>query len=142
MSCSSLKEPEDVFRRNLMRHTMKKMFSVLALTAVAVAVAVPALAQNPQVSDSINNVRDNLKTVPQLINFAAYIIGFALCVAGISKLKAHVDNPGQTPIKDGLGRLAAGALFISIPFLLDMMRNTQGVSKGTATYNSVAVLAP
>lgn len=121
---------------------MKKLLGILAITAVAIAMTSPALAATTQVSDSINNVRDNLTTVPILINFAAYIIGFALCVAGVAKLKAHVDNPGQTPIKDGLGRLAAGAMFISIPFLLDIVRNTQKVTAGQAQYAKVAALAP
>jgi hypothetical protein len=119
---------------------MKKMYGVLAITAVALTLASPAFAQ--QISDSIDNVRNNLTTVPILINFAAYIIGFALCVAGIAKLKAHVDNPGQTPIKDGLGRLAAGAMFISVPFLLDILRNTQKVTGGSAAYAKVSALAP
>jgi len=120
---------------------MKKLFSFFALVALTLVAAAPAFAATGQLSDSIDNVRDNLTTVPVLINFAAYIVGFALAVAGVGKLKAHVDNPGQTPIKDGLGRLGAGALFISIPFLLDLVRNTQGVTTGTATYAKVNSLA-
>lgn len=121
---------------------MKKILGFLSLAALTVLMTSPAFASTQQVSDTVNNVRDNLTTVPILINFAAYIIGFALTVAGVAKLKAHVDNPGQTAIKDGLGRLAAGALFISIPFVLDIIRNTQKVQTGTASYAKVNVLAP
>ena len=120
---------------------MKKLFSFFALVALTLVAAAPAFAST-QLSDSVDNVRDNLSTVPILINYAAYIVGFALAVAGVGKLKAHVDNPGQNPIKDGLGRLGAGAMFISIPFLLDIVRNTQKVSGGNATYAKVTALAP
>lgn len=119
---------------------MKKLFSFFALVALTLVAASPAFATT-QLSDSVNNVRENLTTVPVLINFAAYIVGFALAVAGVGKLKAHVDNPGQNPIKDGLGRLGAGAMFISVPFLLDIVRNTQKVTGGTATYAKVSSLA-
>lgn len=121
---------------------MKKLSGILTLAAIAVLVASPAFATSSnQLSDSVDNVRNNLSTVPIIINFAAYIIGFALAVAGVGKLKAHVDNPGNTPIKDGLGRVGAAALFISIPFLLDMVRATQNIGSGAASYISVSALS-
>ncbi len=39
-----------------------------------------------------------------MIQTVAYVGGIGLGVAGIFKLKSHVDNPGQTPMKDGLIR--------------------------------------
>lgn len=119
---------------------MKKILGSVAVAAAVTLIASPAFASG-QLSNSIDNVRDNLTTVPIIINYASYIIGVALGVAGVSKLKAHVDNPGQTPIKDGLGRLGASGLFISLPFLLDMIRNTQSVGTGAATYNTLGVLS-
>lgn len=130
---------------------MKKLLGSVALVAAMALLATPAFASSGtigsgtgsgQMSDSINNVRDNMSTLPILINYASYIIGVALGVAGVSKLKAHVDNPGQTPIKDGLGRLAAAGLFISLPFLLDMIRNTQAVGGGSASYTTLSSLTP
>lgn len=124
---------------------MKKLLSSVALIAAVTVIATPAFASGTgtgQMSDSIDNIRNNMSTLPILINYASYIIGVALGVAGVSKLKAHVDNPGQTPIKDGLGRLAAAGLFISLPFLLDMIRNTQAVGGGSASYTSLSSLTP
>lgn len=127
---------------------MKKLLGSVALVAGMTILATPALATvgsgtgTGQMSDSIDNIRDNMSSLPVLINYASYIIGVALGVAGVSKLKAHVDNPGQTPIKDGLGRLAAAGLFISLPFLLDMIRNTQAVGGGSASYTTLSSLTP
>lgn len=122
---------------------MKKLLGSIAVVAAVALVASPAFAAaGGQLSDSLVNTRENLISLPIFINYASYIIGTALGVAGVSKLKAHVDNPGQTPIKDGLGRIGAAGLFISLPFLLDMIRSTQSVGTGAGTYQSIAALAP
>lgn len=112
---------------------MKKLLGIAAVAVVAVMVADPALAgtTNGQLSDMLSNTQKNIAGVPNFINWVSYIIGVALGVAGVSKLKAHVDNPGQTSIKDGLGRLAASGLFISLPFMLKMIRDTQAVGDDT-----------
>lgn len=122
---------------------MKKLLGSIAVVAAVALVASPAFAAaGGQLSDSLVNTRENLISLPIFINYASYIIGTALGVAGVSKLKAHVDNPGQTPIKDGLGRIGAAGLFISLPFLLDMIRSTQSVGTGTGAYQSIGALAP
>ena len=121
---------------------MKKLLGSVAVVAAVALVASPAFAAGGQLSDSLVNTRENLVSLPVFINYASYIIGTALGVAGVSKLKAHVDNPGQTPIKDGLGRIGAAGLFISLPFLLDMIRSTQAVGAGAGGYQSIAALAP
>ena len=123
---------------------MKKLLGSIVVVAAVALVASPAFAAagGGQLSDSLVNTRENLISLPIFINYASYIIGTALGVAGVSKLKAHVDNPGQTPIKDGLGRIGAAGLFISLPFLLDMIRSTQKVGSGAGTYQSIAALAP
>lgn len=110
---------------------MKKLMLTAAVAALVVTVSAPAFAQ--QMSDMLMNTQRNLGSIPNFINWVAYIIGVALGVAGVSKLKAHVDNPGQTSVKDGLGRLAASGLFISLPFMLDMIRSTQAVGSNVGT---------
>lgn len=111
---------------------MKKFMLTAAVAALVVTVSAPAFAQG-QMSDMLMNTQKNLGSIPNFINWVAYIIGVALGVAGVSKLKAHVDNPGQTSVKDGLGRLAASGLFISLPFMLDMIRSTQAVGNNAGT---------
>lgn len=114
---------------------MKKLLGIAAVAVVAVMAADPAFATGTggQLSDMLTNTQKNIAGVPSFINWVSYIIGVALGVAGVSKLKAHVDNPGQNSIKDGLGRLAASGLFISLPFMLDMIRSTQAVGSEQGT---------
>lgn len=116
----------------IVRVIMKKLLGIAAVAAIAVLVADPALADEKQLSDMLLNTQRNLGSVPNFINWVSYIIGVALGVAGVSKLKQHVDNPGQTSIKDGLGRLAASGLFISLPFVLQTIRNTQDTAQSSA----------
>lgn len=117
---------------------MKKLLGIAAVAIVAVMVADPAFAQSAgggsgtQMKDMLSSTQSNLAGLPSFINWISYIIGVALGVAGVSKLKAHVDNPGQTSIKDGLGRLAASGLFISLPFVLEVIRNTQNMGEDQA----------
>ena len=70
-------------------------------------------------------------TLPNLISMLAYIGGAGLAVAGIFKLKQHVDNPGQAPMKDGLIRLGAGGGLLALPAVLTAMKTTVG----TATFS-------
>jgi hypothetical protein len=118
---------------------MKKWYLSAAVAAVTLTLAAtPALAQ--QLSDSINNISDNITTIPILLNYAAYIIGVALVIAGLAKLKAHIDNPGQTSIKDGLGRVVAGILFLSLPFLISLARDSMAVTGGTASFQAITAI--
>lgn len=119
----------------IVRVTMKKLLGIAAVAVVAVMVADPAFATpggGTQMKDMLSGTQANLAGVPSFINWVSYIIGVALGVAGVSKLKAHVDNPGQNSIKDGLGRLAASGMFISLPFVLEVIRNTQNVGTDQA----------
>lgn len=59
-----------------------------------------------------------------LISTVCWIGGAGLGVAGIFKLKQHVDNPGQTPMKDGLVRLGAGGGLLGFPFIQQAMQGS------------------
>lgn len=85
---------------------------------------------------TLNNLTDNVVSsaagIPNLISMVSYLCGIALAVAGIFKLKQHVDNPGQTPMKDGLIRLAAGGALLSFPFIAAMMQGSISDTGGVA----------
>ena len=74
------------------------------------------------------NMSNSTSTLPNLITTVAYIGGIGLGVAGILKLKAHVDAPAQVPLKDGLVRLGAGGGLLALPMVLDAMSGTIGNS--------------
>ena len=72
------------------------------------------------------NITNSTSTLPNLISTVSYIGGLGLGVAGVLKLKGHVDNPGNVPLKDGLVRLGAGGGLLALPFVLQSMTETIG----------------
>lgn len=118
---------------------MKKTVFVCALGAACVAFLDPALA-TPTVTDSIENVGKNTATLPTLLNYGSYILGAALGVSGVQKLRQHTDSP-QVPMSDGLSRLVASAFFISLPMVLGMLQRTADTDSGTVgTYGAINAL--
>ena len=77
-------------------------------------------------SDVATNIVTGSNSLPSLISTVSYIGGIGLGVAGVFKLKQHVDNPGQTPMKDGLVRLGAGGGLLALPFVTSAMQGTIG----------------
>ncbi|MCE9507196.1 MAG: hypothetical protein K8R48_02620 [Alphaproteobacteria bacterium] len=74
------------------------------------------------------NIVTSSSLLPNLISTVAYIGGVGLGVAGVFKLKQHVDNPGQTPMKDGLVRLGAGGGLLALPMVTKAMQGTVATS--------------
>lgn len=93
-----------------------------------------------------NNIIDSSAALPQLIQTVAYVGGIGLGVAGIFKLKQHVDNPGQTPLKDGLIRLGCGGGLLALPYVTTAMLGSinnqasggQGATEGQFTAPATA----
>lgn len=105
-----------------MKHLHTKLAA--ALTAGILAGAGTAEAGNTNFSTISDNIVESSSSLPNLISTVAYLGGTGLGVAGVFKLKQHVDNPGQTPMKDGLVRLGAGGGLLALPFMTDAMTNT------------------
>ena len=79
------------------------------------------------------NITGSTAFLPDLISTVAYIGGLGLGVAGVLKLKGHVDNPGNVPLKDGLVRLGAGGGLLALPFVLQSMTETIGTGGTVST---------
>jgi hypothetical protein len=73
-----------------------------------------------------------------LISIVCWVAGAGLGVAGIFKLKQHVDNPGQTPMKDGLIRIACGGGLLAFPFIQQAMQGS--ISNGSLSKISASAL--
>lgn len=73
-----------------------------------------------------NNITDSIEELPGLISALAYIIGLLMGVLGIMKVKDHVENPTQTPMKEGAVRLAAGGALFGLPIVFESMLTTIG----------------
>ncbi len=120
---------------------MNKFLTGAAVVALsAVAVLVPDAAFATTLKTSIDSAGTQMTSLPIYINYASYIMGTVMGVTGISSLKKHVDNPGQEPLKNGLGRLGAAGLFIALPSVLTIMSNTNKTTGGTVAFTGIAAM--
>lgn len=104
-----------------------KMFQFGAVIATALLVSVDAYAAAGAGAANFTQMGTNVinatGSVPGLISTVAYIAGLGLGVLGIMKVKDHVENPSQTPLKDGAVRLGAGGALLALPFLYEVIIN-------------------
>ena len=79
-------------------------------------------------SDIARNINNSIEELPGLVTGVSYMMGLLLGTLGIMKLKDHVENPSQTPLKDGAVRLAAGGALFGLPIVFESMLNTVGTT--------------
>lgn len=95
-------------------------------------------------ANNFGNIAENITTsmsnLPGLLTALSYMFGIMLGVLGVMKIKDHVENPSNTPLKDGAIRLAAGGALFALPIVYEAMTNTvgqTGVQTGAAGLNKV-----
>ncbi len=79
------------------------------------------------------NIVTSIEGIPGLLTGMSYLFGILLAVLGVMKIKDHVENPTQTPLKDGAIRLAAGGALFALPIMFDAMFTTIDGGAGGAT---------
>lgn len=121
-----------------------KKFGTKLLTLQAGAIAGvlcgASAARANNFGDIASNMVDSIEELPGLISGVSYMIGLLLGILGVLKLKDHVENPGQTALKDGAIRMVAGGALFALPMVYEAMRNTIGqtsVFVGAAEVNRV-----
>ncbi len=106
---------------------------------VSMTVGVIAGSSSAHAANNFGNISTNIALgiaqLPGLISALSYLFGVLLAVLGIMKIKDHVENPTQTPLKDGAIRLAAGGALFAIPIITEAMTNTIG--SGSAASSAV-----
>lgn len=120
----------------MMIKNLPLMIAAAATTSVIAAPAAKAGGAS-DVGGLVTNIGENASRVPQLISMAAYIIGVAMCIFGLMKLKEYVDNPGQAKLKDALIRLLVGAFLVALPSLITMLQGTTGATGGDVSFEAV-----
>lgn len=78
------------------------------------------------------NMTTSIQDLPGLLAALSYLFGILLGVLGVMKVKDHVENPTQTPLKDGAIRLAAGGGLFALPIMFEAMLETLDASSGSA----------
>tara|TARA_B100000780_G_scaffold46537_1_gene28951 strand:- start:773 stop:1162 length:390 start_codon:yes stop_codon:yes gene_type:complete len=87
-----------------------------------------ALASANNFSDIARNINNSIEELPGLVTGLSYMMGLLFGTLGIMKIKDHVENPTQTPLKDGAVRLAAGGALFGLPIVFESMLNTIGTT--------------
>lgn len=113
-----------------------------AMTAGLMASSGSAHAAN-NFSSIAENINTSISSLPALISAVAYLFGVLLSVLGIMKIKDHVENPTQTPLKEGAIRLIAGGALFALPILTEAMLESlddgnAGVAAETSQLHSVS----
>ena len=78
-----------------------------------------------------SGVETNMNAFPKVISYGAYIGGCGLGMAGILKLREHVDSPQQVKMKDGLVRCASGGALVALPYMINAFMNTMTDNSGS-----------
>jgi hypothetical protein len=123
---------------------MKKQFGneILQglLTAACLAAALPAPAFAQDLQNSVSVVHSGLLNIPNIVAGLFYIGGAAMIGAGALKLKQHSENPTQTPLGHGLGRIGAGAALIALPAFGQWLNNSLSIGNSPATSQSLGTI--
>ena len=112
-----------------------------SLTTVATGIGGAISSLGGIVPDFNHVMAAFLKSVdklPGIVAILAYILAFVLTVLGAAKLKNHIENPTQVPLKEGvINIVVAGALF-ALPTIYNIMFGAVG---GAAAGGLLAGLA-
>lgn len=110
-----------------MKHMSKRILTVQAGVIVGMMTgARDAHANN--FGNIAENITHSIEQLPGLLSALAYMFGLLLGVLGVMKIKDHVENPGNTPLKDGAVRMAAGGALFALPIIYESMMNTIGTT--------------
>jgi len=102
----------------------RNICKTLLLAALFTAMSADAALAGQKMGDIFNNVVRSSDGFSPLLSTIAYIFGCILTVTGIFKFKQHVDNPQQTSLWEGLKRMLAGGVFLSLPFTIRAVRGS------------------
>ena len=122
----------------MFKKTYHSMGAAMTVGLIASSNSAYAAAGNT-FSDISNNIGTSVSSLPGLISGMAYLFGTLIGVLGIMKIKDHVENPTQTPLKDGAIRLAAGGGLFALPIIYEAMFETVGTGTQVATTQLNAV---
>ena len=116
----------------------KSLQMAAAFTAGYMMTTTTAHANN--FSSIASNITTSISSLPSLLSALSYMFGILLGVLGIMKIKDHVENPGQTPMKDGAIRLAAGGALLALPIIFEAMLETSGSGGAAPTTATISTI--
>ena len=109
-----------------MKNTYYKLGAVMTLGMTSGLASNAEAAGGNNFSKISENITTSIADLPGLLAAMSYLFGILIGVLGVMKIKDHVENPTQTPLKDGAIRLAAGGALFALPILFESMFSTIG----------------
>lgn len=124
---------------------VRKLLLSVALFAVLLTAAGNAEAST--LGTIINAFKNSWDKFQSVLTSVAWIAGAFLGCAAIFKFKDHVDNPAQTPLSQGVKRMIAGGMLLSLPFTINAVNGSlftggYGQNKAAATSFTTGALTP
>ena len=125
---------------------MKKILSGTGMKLSAMLLSSTVVGFAASTAHATNNLNEFLKktggetaNIPQFLTLISYLIGAVLVVLGVVRLKAHIEQPSQVPMREGIARTAFGGLMLGVPYLIDIagdtMIDTGGFDVNSYDYN-------
>jgi hypothetical protein len=119
----------------LQKYLQDGLKGLLVAAVMAIAVSFPELAfAQDDLGTSATTITGNVGPIAPLISALFWVAGGVMMGAGALKLKEHAENPGQTPMRQGIARMAVGAALLTIPFFSQFVVNTLAIGTTPAGY--------
>ena len=108
------------------KHSLKVTAAVMGVAMMSSKAAYALDTGATSFSGISENIIGSMHGVPGLITGLSYMFGLILGVLGVLKIKDHVENPGNTPLKEGAIRLGAGGFLLALPIVYNAMQAVPG----------------
>ena len=102
------------------RNYLSAWFFAFALIALFPNTAFAQLG----IEDIAQNISNSTTTLPGLLAAFMYLAGAVLLVTGLIKLKEHVDNERQTPLRTPIIRFIGAGLCFALPIITEALQRT------------------
>lgn len=73
-------------------------------------------------TDVSENITDSVSKIPGLISGLSYMMALVMGALAILKVKEHVENPNQTPLREPVMKFLAGGALLSLPIVYTAMQ--------------------
>lgn len=116
------------------RAVRRVAFGAAVVTVAAFGCAEGALAATSDLRAYGKEVSGKTNVITDIVSYICYIGGAILSGLGVVELKKHVENPSQTPMKNGLAKLGFGGVLLALPFVSGVMAGTMAGSAESAQF--------
>lgn len=106
---------------------MKNLFNKIGLVLFMSFASMPAWAI--KASDIAENTQDEASAIGAAAVTVAFLFGIVFVIIGLIKLKAHKDNPQQTPLSVPIVLIIVGGLLSAVMAIVTIAGDSTGLSE-------------